>query len=207
MNTNRLRAIVLFGALCMTSCSSVVVPSERFFRLELPEPATGTGPGAGILRVFDLQLGRALDGDCLMVADGVRLQPRPLDRWIAPLDRLVTDAFVLGLSRAGVCALVKGAVDPGPETWSLHGRIVEFAEVRGAAGPEARIALELWLEAGGQMLLRGEFEASEPLPGSGADAAVAALSRGLYDIVGDVVQRMQADGLFAAARPVPSPAR
>jgi uncharacterized lipoprotein YmbA len=188
-------------------CSSVEVPSERFFRIDPPAAAVREQPGAGILRVYDLQLGRAIDGDRLMVADGVRLQPRPLDRWVAPLDRLVTDALVLGLSRSGACALVKGAVDPGPETWSLHGRIVEFAEVRGTAGPEARVVLELWLEAAGQLLFQGEFAAAEPLREPGADAAVAALSRGVHGIVGRVVERMQHDSLFAAARPAPSPAR
>jgi len=207
MNIHWLRLLAVCCLPCLHGCRSVEVPNERFFRIDPPASAADRQPGAGILRVFDLQLGRGLDSDCLMVADGVRLQPRPLDRWIAPLDRLVTDALVLGLSRSGACALVKGAVDPGPETWSLHGRIVEFAEVRGAVGPEARVVLELWLEAGGQLLVQGEFAASEPLREPGADAAVEALSRGVHGIVGSVVQRMQQDGLFAAARPVPSPTR
>ena len=207
MNSKSLAAIAVCCLPWLPGCSSVAVPSERYFRLDPPAAAEGKEPGAGILRVFDLQLGRALDGDCLMVADGVRLQPRPLDRWIAPLDRLVTDALVLGLSRSGACVLVKGAVDPGAENWSLHGRIVEFAEVRGPNGPEARVVLELWLEAAGQLLFQGEFAAAEPLREPSADAAVAALSRSLHGIVGSVVQRMQQHSLFAAARPVPSPTR
>jgi uncharacterized lipoprotein YmbA len=207
VNTNWLSAMVVCCVPWLVGCRSVEVPSERFFRLDPPAMAVGEQPGAGILRVYDLQLGRAIDGDRLMVADGVRLEPRPLDRWVAPLDRLVTDALVLGLSRSGACALVKGAVDPGDETWSLHGRIVEFAEVRGTAGPEAHVALELWLEADGQLLFQGEFAAAEPLREPGPDAAVAALSRGVHGIVFRVVQRMQHDSLFTAARPVASPAR
>jgi len=192
-----LAAVAVFGG-----CRSVEVPHERYFRLDLPAPSAGDSQRAGVLRVLDLQLGTALDSDCLLVVSGARILPRPLERWVAPLDRLITDALVLGLSRARVCALVKGGADPGLENWSLHGRIVEFAEVEDGAGSEARIALELWLEDGaGIVMFHDEFQASERLSEPGPDAAVAALSRGLQGIVGGVVQRMQANGLFAAARP------
>jgi uncharacterized lipoprotein YmbA len=200
-------AVLAVGS-ALAGCRSAAVPSERFYRLDLPPAAVGDPGRGGVLRVFDLQLGRALDGDCLMVADGVRLQPRPLDRWIAPLDRLVTDALVLSLSRARACALVKGGGDPGVETWTLHGRIVEFAEVPAATGSEARISLDLWLEDGsGALLFHDEFQAREAMPAPGADAAVAALSRGLHGIAGEVVSRMQQDGLLAAARPPAAPSR
>lgn len=207
MNTRVFAASILFsGIAALVGCRSVEVPHERYFRLDLPVAGAGDPQRAGVLRVLDLQLGTALDSDCLLVADGVRLEPRPLERWVAPLDRLITDALVLGLSRARVCALVKGGADPGLENWSLHGRIVEFAEVRNEASSEARIALELWLEdRDGTVMFHDEFLASEKLSQPGPEAAVAALSRGLQGIVGGVVQRMQADGLFAAARPaVPS---
>jgi uncharacterized lipoprotein YmbA len=205
MNTNRIAVALMLGSLL--GCRSVEVPRERYFRLEPPDAGAADPGRGGVLRVLDLQLGTALDSDCLLVADGVRLEPRPLDRWVAPLDRLVTDALVLGLSRSRTCALVKGGADPGRETWSLHGRIVDFAEVRTEAGSEARVALELWLEdERGQMLFHDEFQAREPLAAPGPDAAVAALSRGLQGVVGGVVQRMESDGLFAAARPA-APAR
>jgi uncharacterized lipoprotein YmbA len=97
----------------LAACASVEVPVERLYRLDLPASASPDPGRAGVLRVQDLQLATALDGDRLLVQRGVRLEPRALDRWIAPLDRLVTDALVLGLSRARVCDLVKGGVDPG----------------------------------------------------------------------------------------------
>ena len=199
---NRTWLVLSLLSACALGCRSVEVPRERYYRLEPPAAGPADPGRGGVLRVLDLQLGTALDSDCLLVAEGVRLEPRPLDRWVAPLDRLVTDALVLGLSRSRTCALVKGGADPGPETWSLHGRIVDFAEVRTAAGGEARVALELWLEdERGQVLFHDEFVACEPLAEAGPDAAVAALSHGLQGVVGRVVQRMQADGLFAAARP------
>jgi uncharacterized lipoprotein YmbA len=190
----------------LAACGSVEVPRERLYRLELPS-ARRPDPGrAGVLRVQDLQLGTALDGDRLLVQRGVQVEPRPLDRWIAPLDRLVTDALVLGLSRARVCDLVKGAADAGTENWTLHGRIVEFGEARGVAGAEARVTIELWLEERGTLVFHDEFAVVEVLSGQGPEAAVAGLSTGLLRVVDGVVERMQARGLFAAARPPAAPA-
>jgi uncharacterized lipoprotein YmbA len=186
--------------LALAGCGSVEVPVEQFYRLELPPVAAPDPQCGGVLRVHDLQLHTALDSSCLQQLDGVRLQPRPLARWIAPLDRLVTDSLVLGLSRARVTELVKGGADAGDETWSLRGRIVDFVEATGEHGPEARVTLELWLEARDRLLFCDEFAVREPIGGPGADAAVAALARGVVRIVGDVVARMRAQDLFAAAR-------
>lgn len=199
------RPLFVSAVLCLTSCTSVDVPRERFFRLDPPATAAPDPERAGILRVQDLQLATALDGDCLLVQRGVRLEPRPLERWMAPLDRLVTDALVLGLSRARVCALVKGGADPGTENWSLHGRIVEFAEARGEQGAQARVTLELWLEERGQLIFHDEFSAVEPLAGDGPEVAVIGLSCGLQRVVQAVVERMHAQDLFAAARPLAAP--
>jgi uncharacterized lipoprotein YmbA len=192
---------VFASAMALGACSSVEAPRERLFRLDLPAAASPDPGRAGILRVQGLQLVTALDGDCLLVQRGVRLEPRSLERWIAPLDRLVTDALVIGMSRARVCALVKGAADPGTEDWTLHGRIVEFAEAARDGGSEACVTLELWLEDHGQLVFHDEFTAVEPIDGSGPEAAVAGLSSGLQRIVDEVVRHMQSRGLFAALRP------
>jgi len=192
-----------FGLACLLACAacgSVDVPRERFYRLDVPVAATPDPAQGGVLRVQDLQLATSLASDCLMRVDGVQLAARPLARWIAPLDRLVTDALLLGLSRARVCELVKGGGDPGAETWTLRGRIVDFVEAEGANGPEARVALELWLEADGRVLLHDEFTAQRPMADRGADAAVLALSEGLRSVVVDVVARMRQQDLFAKAR-------
>lgn len=192
---------------CLAACSSVVVPVERSYRLELPEVQAPDAQRAGVLRVDCLQLGTAIDCDRLLQQQGLRLQARPLARWVAPLDRLVTDALVLGLSRARVCELVKSAVDPGGETWTLRGRIVDFAEGAGEAGREARVTLELWLEDGRGLVFHDEFAQRVPVVAP-ADAGetdvemmvVRALSAGLRQVVTDVVGRLHSTGALAAAR-------
>ncbi|MFT4512931.1 MAG: putative lipoprotein YmbA [Planctomycetota bacterium] len=186
--------------LMLAACSSVEVPIERYYRLQPSEAEAPDPMRAGTLRVFDLQLGTALDSDRLLYQSGVSLEPRSLARWVAPLDRLVTDAMVLGLSRACVCELVKGSADAGPETWSLHGRIVDFVEAESKDGSsEARVTLELWLERDGQLVFHDEFHRVEQLQESGPDAAVVALSRGLNQIVEAVVDQMRSRQLFATA--------
>jgi len=190
-------------AALMASCGSVAVPRERYFRLDPPQASAPAATRGGVLRVQDLQPATSLEGDCLLVQRGVQLEPRPLERWIAPLDRLVTDALVLGLSRARVCDLVKSGADPGHETWTLRGRIVEFAEVAAATsdgGAEARVTLELWLEDRDRLVFHDEFTAAEPIAGAGPEATVRGLSAGLQRVVHGVVERMDAQGLFAAAR-------
>jgi len=196
----------------LAACSSVEVPVERYYRLQLSAADAPDPMRAGTLRVHDLQLGTALDSDRLLFQSGVTLEPRPLARWVAPLDRLVTDAMVLGLSRAKVCELVKGSADSGPETWSLHGRIVDFVQAQVAdsvagqvdgekihAVSEARVTLELWLMRDRELVFHDEFSRTEAVSESDPEAAVVALSRGLDHVVAGVVQKMRSLDLFAAA--------
>ncbi len=188
-----------FGFALLAACGSVDVPVERYYRLQPSQADTPDPMRAGTLRVYDLQLGTALDSDRLLFQSGVSLEPRQLARWVAPLDRMVTDAMVLGLSRARVCELVKGSADAGTETWSLHGRIIDFVEAQTDQGSVARVALELWLEHDGQLVFHEEFVRVEPLSESGPDAAVVALSRGLNQVVEGVVAQMRSLELFATA--------
>jgi uncharacterized lipoprotein YmbA len=112
----------------------------------------------------------------------------------------VTDALVLGLSRARVGELVKGACDPGDETWTLRGRIVDFVEVAGDGGNRARVTLELWLQHQDRVLFHDEFAHEQPVGAGGDEAAVQALSHGVAQVVAGVVARMREQDLFAAAR-------
>lgn len=197
---NGKHASIVWALATLAACGSVEVPRERFYRLALPAASAPDPQQAGVLRVHDLQLATSLDGDCLLLQDGVEVRAQPLARWVAPLDRLVTDAMVLGLSRARVCELVKAGADPGDETWSLRGRIVDFAEVRTARGSEARVTLELWLEAGDRRCFHEEFRTEQPIAAGGHEAVVGALSTGLQQVVQGVVARMRERDLFAAAK-------
>ncbi len=186
---------LLLSILC--ACSSVELPREHFWRLDLPASAGGELPRGGVLRVDDLQLGNALSGDCLVRATGpMHIEQRDLQRWVAPLDRLITDAVVLGLSRSRVFTLVKGAGDPGVEDHVLHGRVVEFAEQAHADGSVAQASIQFWIEDKAGIVFADEIATTVPLTGQGAEAAVRGLSQALQQVLDELVGRMRATGLL-----------
>lgn len=185
------------AAIVLASCGSVELPREHFWRLDLPAPAGGELPRAGTLRVLDLQLGNALSGDCLVRADGpLHLEPLELQRWVAPLDRLITDATILGLTRTRMFAVVKGAGDGGGEDWTIGGRIVDFSEHTGEPVGTGYAHFVFWLDRAGEVLFAEEFHAEVPLARPGAEATVASLSHALQQVLDELVGKMRAAGVF-----------
>jgi ABC-type uncharacterized transport system auxiliary subunit len=183
--------------LLLAACGSVAVPTERYYRLEIPAAAGGSLPRAGVLRVLDLQLGNALPGDRLAVVDnGVRVQVLDLHRWVAPLDRLCTDVLLLGLSRTQIFTLCKAAGDAGGADLELAGRIVEFGCHQDGKQTTARVAMQLWLAAGSRLVFRDEFAAEVPLQEPGAPAAVHGLSLALARVQDQLLARMRAEHVF-----------
>lgn len=178
---------LLVPLLCL-GCGAVEVPRTQFYRLQMPTPVGGELPRAGVLRVLDLQLANNLAGDCLLVADGpVRVQSLELHRWVAPLDRMVTDALVQELFRTQVFARVLGSGDAGSEQLTVGGRILDFHQQRDGGANKARVALQLWLLQGDQQLLQQEFTAAAPLDTAAPEAAVKALSAALATVLDQFV--------------------
>jgi uncharacterized lipoprotein YmbA len=186
-------ACVLLGSL--PSCGSVSIPRENYWRLDLVghdvQKATPTA-ASHVLRVQDLQLGNAMSGDFLVVSHGPsRLSPCELDRWVAPLDRLATDALVLSLSRSGSFSLVKGASDGGAEDLTLNGRILDFCEHRSQTGErQASAQFTFWLEGKDGLVFADEFRGMAPIEGEGAEASVKALSLALQQVVDQLASRI-----------------
>lgn len=197
MKLSILSVLVAFAA---ASCGSVSVPRENYWRLDLPARdaqkaganTNATSATTRMLRVQDLQLGNAMSGDFLVVSHGPsRLSTRELDRWVAPLDRLATDALVLSLSRTGSFALVKGAGDGGAEDLTLNGRILDFCEHRNAAGERMAVAqFSFWLEGKDGLVFADEFRGASPIDSEGAEASVKALSLALQQVVDQVSSRI-----------------
>ena len=74
------RAFLLSSVTTLAACGSVEVPRERWFRLDPPAVAESAPTRGGVLRVQDLQLGTALEGDCLLVQDGVAVLQHPFTK-------------------------------------------------------------------------------------------------------------------------------
>jgi len=189
-----IRIATTLALLCgLSACGSVEIPVQRFYGLTLPQGEDGHSVIA-TLRVCDLQGMGAFDRDAMVVTDGVQYAPRVLERWVVPVDRMLTDAFVLGLTRHGVADLILGSVDSGRDDWRLHGRIVEFAEVRSKDGDTARVALEVWAMAGERLLFRDEFTAAQPIADDSVEAVVVSLSHCVSVVVAAVARRLRAVG-------------
>jgi len=189
-----MKAFLWIPVLGLSACGSVQLPREHYWRLELPAASTPGEQATRVLRVQDLQLGNSLSGDCLLVADGPsHVETRDLDRWVAPLDRLVTDAVVQGLTRAGTWALVKGGADGGAEDCVLSGRVIDFCEYRATADSPrtARAAFSFWAESNGQVLFAEELRAEVPIDAAGPEGAVRALSAALQEVVGGLDARLR----------------
>lgn len=187
-----LRSILVFLLGVAAACRSVELPTERAYALAAPAPAAGKAV-VGTLRVDELQIGGGVDRDRPMVRRGVGVELRDTDRWLGPLDRLVTDAFVQGLQRSGVAGLVKGPYDGGVEDLWLHGRITEFAAIARGDALVAVVGCELWLECGGERRWSAAVLAEETVAGDGAAAIVEALSRALGTAVADCARRIRAE--------------
>ena len=193
--------MLLCAGLALSSCSSVEVPRESWWRLDIPVAGlSANSRDACVLRVQDLQLGNAMSGDFLIIAHGPsKLEARELDRWVAPLDRLATDAFIVGLSRSGAFSLVKGAGDGGDEDLTLHGRITDFAEHRNDDGSRAAVAaFSLWVEGRDGVRFADEFRGVAPIEGQGAAASVKALSLALQQVIDQVRARIVLQSLSTA---------
>ena len=196
-----MKTFLVICGLVLAACGSVQLPREHYWRLELPTAAPSGMQASQVLRVQDLQLGNALSGDCLVVADGPsHLEARDLDRWIAPLDRLVTDAVVQGLSRTGTWTLVKGAADGGGEDCVLNGRILDFCEFRATADAPriARAAFSFWAESSGRVLFAEELRAEVAIAEAGPEGAVKALSAALQEITAELDAKLRTAAVLRA---------
>jgi ABC-type uncharacterized transport system auxiliary subunit len=194
--------IALLAACALAGCGSVTVPHETLYRLPLPRPPRAAEPLASVLRIERLSLAANVAGDRLAVADGpVALQRYELHRWAGPLDGLVLDALVIGFVRSGGFVEVKAPRDPGGDDLVLSGTILDFHEVREAAGAVGLVALDLRLvdRRSQRELFRSEFAQRVPAGAGGPEAAARALSQGLGAIVAEVVEQTRAQGV--AARP------
>lgn len=189
----RTRIAAVSVLLAAAGCSAVKLPPERTFALRAPSPPAGAA-AAPTLRVDELLVASGVDRDRPMVRRGVVVEMRDGDRWSCPLDRLLTDAFVLGLQRAGVAGLVKGPYDAGGEDLVLRGRFTEFAAVEGDGSLSAEVAGEIWLEAAGVRRWTAALAASEPIADRDTAAIVDALSRALDAMIAATADRVRSAG-------------
>ena len=184
----------------LCACGSVTIPEETFYRIELPRPELAAFTDLMILRVQNIQLGGALQGDRLMVAsEPFHLQPYDLHRWAGPLDQILLDAVLSGLERSRAFTQVKAPWEAGREDLLLNGRVLDFHAVTENGAPFGRVTLDLKItrSADGKALWQKELTRSDPAQSAAPSAIVAALSHAMGQVVGDVLIGCRENGVLA----------
>ncbi len=185
--------LVLFG------CGSVSLPEQHFYRLRLPEPTGGALQRAGILRVGELELSAVLAGDRLMVARGpVEMQPYEFHHWAGPLDVLVADTLVAGLSRSRCFSQVKAAGERGGEEFVLTGRVLNCHQEVNEDGWHGVVTLDLRLvdARDGRLYFQTELSRRRSATSTEPAALVLALSLAMAEIVEGILVECQRSGIF-----------
>ncbi len=183
----------------LSSCGAVAVPDQHYYRLRWPQPSGGALLRAGTLRIAELELATTLAGDRLMVARGpVEMQPYQFHHWAGPLDELVADTLVAGLSRARCFQQVKSAGERGGEEFVLSGRVLDCHQVVDENGWHGLVTLDLRLvdASDGRLYFQSELTSRRPVSRNDPAAAVLSISLALDEIVEKVLVECQQSGIF-----------
>ena len=194
-----MRARTVLVLFLLASCSGVAIPEENFYRLDLPQVRGVKSRSPDVLRVEGFELASSLSSDRVLVSENqVQLRAYEFHRWINPLDRLVKDYILVGLTRAKAFAEVKGPEDGPGETLLLSGRILDFHQVAIAGGWSGKVTLALRLEVASdrRVLFQEEFSRSVPMGDSTPSAAVIALSQATSQVLEHFLSRCTEVGVF-----------
>lgn len=207
------RGVVMRAALgsclagLLTSCGSVTLPETQHYRLQVPAPRAPAEIPIGRLFVREVRLAADLASDRLVVAASpVRVQFFRFHAWAAPLDRLLEDAFVAGLTRSA--AFVEVHEDLGhataPTDLVLDALVRQFHLTPTTDGWCGEVLVDVRLSrTSGEVVLHREFFGRQPAAQDEPEAGVAALSSATTRVLEDVLSACAARGMFGAAAAEP----
>lgn len=196
-------AILLAASLAAAAaaCSSPPAPRDTFYRLEAAAPARGFATPAlpGVLEVNRLDTDGVLSERALAYAEpGRGIQRYRYDFWSEPPGLLLQDRLVQALTAAKAAAKVVTPDLRVPPDYALRGKVRRFEQIAGANQVAVDIQLVLVDARDGRLIMMETYSTRPAATGDSAEAAVAAIGRG----VDEVVARFLAD-LAKADIPVP----
>ncbi|MEW5727008.1 MAG: ABC-type transport auxiliary lipoprotein family protein [Pseudomonadota bacterium] len=198
-------AILLAASLAAATaaCSSPPAPRDTFYRLEAGVPARGFDTPAlpGVLEVNRLDTDGVLSERALAYAEpGRGIQRYRYDFWSEPPGLLLQDRLVQALTAAKAAAKVVTPDLRVPPDYALRGKVRRFEQIAGANQVAVDIQLVLVDARNGELIMMETYSARPAAAGDSAEAAVAAIGRG----VDEVVARFLAD---LAKADIPAPRR
>jgi len=199
MNARRwtwLAALVVVTCAC---AKAPPVPTDRFYRLPEPEPATGTRLTEGVISVRAFRADGLRSERALLFSEdpaGVALRQYHYHFWVDSPPRLLQSQLVGFLRGAGAASVVLADGRDGADL-VIGGRINRFERSLGGGGT-VHVALELRLQRPGEVpLLVRDYAATGNPAGAEPEDAVVAYQRAVTEIFARFVQ--DASGVLAGA--------
>ena len=189
------------GAMILTACGSLFAPAPaapHFYTLDGPA-ATSVAPTAapastagGLAPVMIVALPRAAAGfdtdRIVYVSEAHRLQPYADNQWIDTPAKMLEPLIAAALSRTGAFGAVLQAPGPVNGQWELRSDIVRLQHEVVASRFRFTLQVTLIEKRTLTVAMAREFDASEPIIGTGPAAAVSAANL----VVADVLHQMAA---------------
>jgi uncharacterized protein len=197
MKTNSIHHFIFIAFVAAAAAGCASAPS-RFYTLNSTATADGAPAANYAVAVGPVSIPALVDRPqfTIQVATN-RVEINEFNRWAAPLSdniaRVVAGDLAVLLGTPQVAAAPLANFDPA---WRVSINIQRFESVRGKS-----VLIEaVWVvrRATGGAARSGRTVADEPAPGNGFDALVAAHSRALAKVSGDIAAAIRAE---AGAKP------
>jgi ABC-type uncharacterized transport system auxiliary subunit len=182
--------------LSVIGCTAPVVPQDRYYRIEVAPPASGTimlnnSVEMDRFQAVGLTAGRAL----IYTTDtnGHVMQEYNYDFWYKPPSVMLRDALIGYLRNANVTNAIVTPEMRAEANYLLNGRILRFETHRGAS-PKAVVELELGVSdtRTGAVLIIRSYRTDVPAADGTVDAAVVAANKAVADIFARFLKDLRA---------------
>jgi uncharacterized protein len=192
MKTNHITQLFLITCIAAAAAGCASAPS-RFYTLNSTATADGAPAANYAVAVGPVSIPALVDRPqfTIQVATN-RVEINEFNRWAAPLSdniaRVVAGDLAVLLGTPQVATAPLANFDPA---WRVSLNIQRFESVRG----KSALIEAVWVvrRATGGAARSGRTVAGEPAPGNGFDALVAAHSRALAKVSGDIAAAIRAE--------------
>ena len=179
-------ALGLFSGGILSGCASPSVPQDRYYRINLINPASGTMVLNGVVEMdrfvaVGLTAGRAIV--YTTDANAQILQEYNYDFWHEPPAVMLRDSLIDYMRSANVAKDIVTPEMRANANYLLSGRIHRLEIIRGSS-PQAVVELELGVSDArtGAVLIVRSYRTDVPASGSSVEAAAKAVNKAVEDI-------------------------
>jgi len=186
------------AAATLAACSSDPVPQAVFYRLGAPAtpPARAGGPMMGTLEVPPLRAAGIVNGRSILYREGgAQLLQYSYHSWTEPPTAMLQRSLIDVLRAAQAFQQIVPPDMRLDRDFELRGDLKQWEHVR-AAGAAGSVAIDIEFALrrvrDNQLLLLKSYRADTPATGEGIETVVAAFTRGMDTIYGQLLTDLAA---------------